>query len=131
MIDPSGQYSKFIPDDFYGKEVIGLNKQMIQPLVNAKIDKFYKETIILNLQILWHVKNSMMRATGATWHGNRYFVVKLDKDVAFVVNLLLAQAFFQEVLGQESDKNGETKNADLFQQGTAVFTSCKPLRNYL
>ena len=72
-----------------------------------------------------------MRATGATRHGNRHSVVKLDKNVAFVVNLLLAEAPFQEVLGQESGENDETKSADLFQQETAALISCKPLSNSL
>ena len=75
-------------------------------------------------------KDSMMRATGAIRHRNYHSVVKLDKDVAFVVNLFLAEALFKEVLDQRLDKNGKTKSADFFQQGTAALTSCKPLKNY-
>ena len=56
---------------------------------------------------------------GATRHGNHHSVAKSDHDVAFVVNLLLEQAPFQEVLGRGSGENGETKSADLFRQRTA------------
>ena len=72
----------------------------------------------------------MIKATKVARHGNRHFVVKSDKDVVFVVNLLLVQVPFQGVLGQKSGENNETKSVDLFQQETAAFTFCKSLRNY-
>lgn len=131
LINPSGRPGKFISDDLYGEEVIRLNKQMIRPSANAKTDEFHRETLALNVQTLLEVKDAMARATGATRQGNRHSVAKSDRDVAFVVNLLLEQAPFQEVLGRGSGENGETKSADLFKQGTAALASCKPLRNYL
>ena len=73
----------------------------------------------------------MAQATGATRHGNCHSVVKSDKDISTVMNLLAAETLFQKELGRGLGKNAENELTDLFFQETAVLASGTLLTNYL
>lgn len=73
----------------------------------------------------------MAQATGATRYENCHSVVKSNKDISTVVNLLAAETSFQEELGWGLGKNTENELTDLFFQGTAALASGLFLINYL
>lgn len=73
----------------------------------------------------------MAQATRATRHGNCHSVVKSDKDISTVMNLLAAETLFQKELGRNSGKNAENELTDFFFQETAALASGTFLTNYL
>ena len=111
--------------------IIKLNKEKIKPSSNAKTDHNLKEVISLNVLALWKSKKVMAQATGATRYENCHSVVKSNKDISTVVNLLAAETSFQEELGWGLGKNTENELTDLFFQGTAALASGLFLINYL
>lgn len=49
LINISRRPNKFVSDDQFGETIIMLNKQNINPSANAKLDEFFRETILQNI----------------------------------------------------------------------------------
>lgn len=94
-VNISGQPGKFYPDNCFGETIIKLNKEKVRLSTNAKSDVFLRDTVALNVMSLWKSKEVFAQATGATFHGNRHFVVENHPDMQFLIGLILkARSFY-------------------------------------
>ncbi len=85
-------------DDRFDERIILLNKEKVRPSANAKSDEFLWETVTLNILSLWACKEAVLRATGATSHGNRHFLVAKLPDVSLLVKHMTDYSIFDEIL---------------------------------
>lgn len=53
-INITGYPNKFVPDNCFGETIIILNKKNLNPSVNVKSDKFFWETMLQNVLLLWN-----------------------------------------------------------------------------
>lgn len=61
LINISGRSYKFIPDNWFNKTIIMLNKKNINALVNAKSDNFFYKTILQNVLLLCNSKKTLSK----------------------------------------------------------------------
>ena len=98
-------------DDRFGEKIILLNKEKVRPSSNAKSDEFLRETVALNVLLLWSCKEAVSRATGATSHGNCHsFIAKLS-DVSLLVKHMIEDSIFKEKLGHTGIRNNSAISA--------------------
>lgn len=50
---------------------------------------FLRETISLNVMLLWKIKEVLPQATGATYHSSCHFVIDTTVDINFLIKVLL------------------------------------------
>lgn len=60
LINISGRLNKFVPNDWFGEIIIILNKENINPSVNAKSDKFLCKTVLQNMLLLCNSKEAFL-----------------------------------------------------------------------
>ena len=85
LINMSGKANKFFADDWFGETIIKKNKDKVRPLTNAILDKFLKETVMLNIISFAKTREIMARESGVTNHGNYHLVVNNTDDVSKLV----------------------------------------------
>lgn len=129
VINSSGGKDMFMADNRFGKTIIMLNKEKVQPLANAKSDSFLCKTVALNVMLLWKCKEIMARITWATFYGNRHLLVSIFPDMSLLVTHLVEHKAFEEQLERGMEK--ETQLPDVFSEGTTNISSGVALKNYL
>ena len=116
-----------MPDDRFGKTIIMLNKDKIKPSANAKFDNFLRETVTLNILLLYRTREVLLQAARATSHGSHHATVKKYADVSLLVKYFMKSRVFKETLGRGSKEN---QLPDLFSEKSTVIFSGDALANY-
>lgn len=70
LINISGWLNRFIPNNWFNKTIIILNKENINLFVNTKSDEFLWETILQNILSLCNSKKTILQAAKSTLHDN-------------------------------------------------------------
>lgn len=80
-----GITNNFFADDQFGETIIKENKDKVRPLANTISDKFWKETVTLNIISIAKTKEVIVRESGATNHDNHHSAVNNIVDVLKLV----------------------------------------------
>ncbi len=120
-------------DDRLGERIILLNKEKVHPFKKTKSVEVLIETVALNVLSLWSCKEAVLRATGATSHGNRHSLVAKLPDVSLLVKYMIDDSIFEEKLGRTDIPNNTPMSAfpDLFYVGNAHLSNGIALSRYV
>ncbi len=120
-------------DDRFGERIILLNKEKVHPFTNTKSDEFLRETMALNVLLLWLCKEAVLQVTGATSHGNCHSLVAKLLDVSLLVKHMIDDSIFEEKLGRTGIPNNTPISAfpDLFYIGSAYLSNDIALSRYV
>lgn len=77
-----------------------------------KIDKFFRKVIKSNILALQESKDIMIQITRATRYKNWHSIIKIYKDIIFVIKFLVAKIIFKKILSHNLRDNGKNIKTD-------------------
>lgn len=119
--------------DRFGEKIILLNKENVCFFVNAKSDEFVRQTVALNILLLWSYKKVVSRALYATFFGNCNALVTKLSDISFLIKYISNNSKFKEKLGYTSIQINTAifVFSDLFYIGATHLFDGKVLSRYI
>lgn len=75
MINTLGKLNKFFANYYFDKIIIKKNKNIIRLLVNAILDKFLKNIIILNMILFAKIWEIIVKKKSTINHNNNYSTI--------------------------------------------------------
>lgn len=86
-------------NDWFSKKIILLNKEKVHFSANAKLDKFFRKIIALNILSLWSCKKAILRATNITSYDNCHFFIARLSNISLFIKYIIEGFIFAEKLG--------------------------------
>ena len=127
LINISGQPNKFVLNNRFGKTIIMLNKENINPSANAKFDESLQKTVSCNVLSLWNIKAVLLQAASSTLHSKWYLTISSFPDVCYLIKILANELAFEEQLEWWLAKN---VLLDFFVNGTALLARGVSVADY-
>lgn len=106
-----------------------LNRRKVWPLANAKSNKFFQESVALNVMSLWKCKKIIAYITAATSYGNHHSLVSTFFNISLLVMYFVKDEVFQQPLGRGMKIDTILRN--VFEKGTTSISIRITLDNYL
>lgn len=74
-------------------------------MANAKLDKFLRKIVSLNIVLFWHCKNNIMRAIDVMRHDNWHSMISNYKNIRLFIKYMMENFVFKKQPGYSESKN--------------------------
>lgn len=126
LIDTLEKLNKFFINNQFNKTIIKKNKNKVKLSANATLEKFLRETNMLNIVSLAKTKKVIDKKSGVINHSNYHSIVNNTIDISKLVQLLVENGVFEKQFSQIC----ETETLNLFAHRITKLVTKISLHKY-